>query len=230
MANIEIEQLKETPTIKNQDTSQMNFKIGENIMNQPSGRPILVKMDKFPDKYANTSPLGLLGFGFTTIFLSFHNVNLYNMNTMIIGTAIFYGGMAQFIAGTFEIRKGNTFSGTAFCSYGAFWLSFCTIICGPHIFGTVESVPKSTGMYLLFWCIFSGFMAFATLKHGHLTLKIIFITLTITLLILSLGDFTETKALTRVGGGLGLFCGGLALYTACAEVIDGEQGYTFMPI
>ena len=231
MANIEIEQLKENPTIKtNHDASHLNFNIGENAFNNPSGRPILVKMEKFPDKYANTSPLGLLGFGFTTIFLSFHNVNLYKMNTMVIGTAIFYGGIAQFVAGTFEIRKGNTFSGTAFCSYGAFWLSFCTLICGPHIFGIVESVPKSTGVYLLFWCIYTGFMAFATLKHGHLTLKIIFITLTIAFLILSLGDFTEKKAFTRLGGGLGLFCGILALYTACAEVIDGEQGYTFMPI
>ena len=233
MANVEIEQLKTQPTVNNnlENDSNVNFNVdANNILNQPGGRPILVKMDKFPDKYANTSPLGLLGFAFTTIYLSFHNVNLYPMNTMIIGTAIFFGGIAQFIAGTYEIRKGNTFSGTAFCSYGAFWLSFCTIICGPHVLGTVASVHKSTAVYLLFWCIFSGFMTFATLKHGHLTLKVIFLTLTITFLLLALADFTKSTALTRVGGAFGLLCGGLALYTACAEVIDGEQGYTFMPI
>ena len=111
-----------------------------------------------------------------------------------------------------------------------FWLSFYTIVCGPHIFGAVASVSKSTGVYLLFWCVFTGFMTFATLKHAHLTLKLIFLTLTLTFLLLSIAEFTESKTVTRVGGGLGLLCGGLALYTACAEVIDGEQGYTFMPI
>lgn len=238
MANIEIEQLKTQPDNNNNNTnhdgnSAANLNVTQTNLFNPRlhpEEPFLVKMDKFPEKYANTSPLGLLGFGMSTIFLSFSNVNLYHMNTMIIGTAIFYGGIAQFIAGTFEIRKGNTFSGTAFCSYGAFWLSFCTLVCGPHIFGITPSVPKSNGIYLLFWCIFTGFMTFATLKHGHLTLKLIFLTLTITFLLLSIADFTESKAVTRVGGGLGLFCGGLALYTACAEVIDGEQGYTFMPI
>ena len=239
MANIEIEKLKTEPNINNSinvtnpDGSTQNFNLN-NAYNpgkmQYSTEPFLVKMEKFPEKYANTSPLGLLGFAFSTIFLSFHNVNLYHMNTMIIGTGLFYGGLAQLIAGTFEIRKGNTFSGTAFCSYGAFWWSFCTIICGPYVFGTIASEPKSTACYLLFWCIFSGFMAVATLKHGHLTLKIIFISLTITFLFLSIADFTESKTLTRIGGGCGLFCGILALYTACAEVIDGEQGYTFMPI
>ena len=236
MTNIENEQLKTQPANNNANldgNSDFNLNIEQkNIFNNsmPSNQPFLVKMDKFPEKYANTSPLGLLGFGMSTIFLSFCNVNLYHMNTMIIGTGIFYGGIAQFIAGTFEIRKGNTFSGTAFCSYGAFWLSFCTIVCGPHFFGTVASVPKSTGVYLLFWSIFTGFMTFATLKHGHLTLKLIFLTLTITFLLLSIAEFTESEVMTRIGGGMGLLCGGLALYTACAEVIDGEQGYTFMPI
>jgi len=64
----------------------------------------------------------LIGFGFTTIMLSFANVNLFHLKSMIIGLGLFYGGMAQFVAGTYELKKGNTFSGTAFCSYGSFWL------------------------------------------------------------------------------------------------------------
>ena len=241
MAAIEIDKLKTDPNHIitnstnpiNPDISVQNFNLNNGLNPgalEYSSQPFLVKMEKFPEKYANTSPLGLLGFAFSTIFLSFHNVNLYHMNTMIIGTAIFYGGLAQFIAGTFEIRKGNTFSGTAFCSYGAFWWSFSTIICGPHILGAGASGHTSTACYLLFWCIFSGFMAFATLKHAHLTLKLVFLTLTLTFLMLALADFTESKTLTRIGGGCGLLCGGIAFYTACAEVIDGEQGYTFMPI
>ena len=234
MTNVENEKLKtqQVNTTNPDNSSYANIKLDtietDNI--KSSSQPMYVKMNNFPEKYANTSPLGLLGFGMSTIFLSFANVNVYHMNTMILGTAIFYGGIAQFIAGTFEIRKGNTFSATAFCSYGAFWLSFCTIICGPHVLQTVPSVSKSTGVFLLFWAIFTGFMTFATLKHGHVTLKLIFLSLTITFLLLSIAEFAESKVVTRIGGGVGLFCGLLALYTACAEVIDGEQGYTFMPI
>ena len=237
MTTKETEQLKTGPvsTINPDGTSALNFKGDVNnllSLDNPnkSPKPIQVKMINFPEKYANTSPLGLLGFGMSTIFLSFCNVNVYHMNTMIIGTAIFYGGIGQFIAGTFEIRKGNTFSGTAFCSYGAFWLSFATLLCGPHVLEAEGSVSKSTGVYLLFWAVFTGFMTFATLKHGHVTLKLIFLSLTLTFLLLSIAEFTESKVMTRIGGGVGLLCGALALYTACAEVIDGEQGYTFMPI
>ena len=187
-------------------------------------------MKKFPNKYSNTSPLGLIGFGFTTIALSFANVTLFELNSMIIGLGIFYGGMAQFVAGIYELKKGKTFSGTAFCSYGAFWLSFCTMVIGSPFLGVEPPDHKAEGIFLLFWAIFTGFMFLGTIKHGHITLKLIFFTLTITFLILSIGAFAESGVLTKIGGGFGFLCGGIAFYTAVAEVIDGEQGYTFMPI
>lgn len=189
-----------------------------------------VNIPNFPKKYANTSPLGLLSFSLTTIFLSFKNVGLYEMNSMIIGMGIFYGGITQFIAGTFEIRKKNTFGGTAFCSYGAFWLGFCTIVCGNFLYGTEVSNNKSTGTFLLFWFVFSAFMFFATLKNAHLTLKLIFASLSICLLLLSIGDYAEKEVVTKIGGYVGLVCGAIALYTGSAEVINEEFGSDLMPI
>ena len=187
-------------------------------------------MKKFPNKYSNTSPLGLIGFGFTTLMLSFANVTLFKLNSMIIGLGIFYGGMAQFVAGIYELKKGNTFSGTAFCSYGAFWLSFCTMVIGSPFLGVPPPDHKAEGIYLLFWAIFTGFMFLETIKHGHITLKLIFFTLAITFLILAIGAFAEKGVITKIGGGFGFVCGGIAFYTAVVEVINGEQGYTFMPI
>lgn len=198
------------------------------MMNNLPGQELIMK--KFPIKYSNTSPLGLIGFGFTTIMLSFANVTLFKLNSMIIGLGIFYGGMAQFVAGTYELKKGKTFSGTAFCSYGAFWLSFVTMAVGSSFLGVDPPDHKAEGIFLLFWAVFTGFMFIGTLKHGHITLKTVFLTLAITLLILSIGAFTESGTVTKVGGGFGFLCGGVAFYTAVAEVIDGEQGYTFMPI
>ena len=187
-------------------------------------------MKKFPSKYSNTSPLGLIGFGFTTLMLSFANVTLFKLNSMVIGLGIFYGGIAQFLAGMYELKKGNTFSGTAFCSFGAFWLSFCTMAIGSPFLGVPPPDHKAEGIYLLFWAIFTGFMFLGTIKHGHITLKLIFFTLAITFLILAIGAFAESSVLTKIGGGFGFVCGGIAFYTAVVEVINGEQGYTFMPI
>ena len=72
-------------------------------------------------------------------------------------------------------------------------------------------------------------MFIGTLK-AHLTIKLIFSTLFITLLLLAIGDYAENSVVTKVGGGVGLFCGVIAMYTGIAEVIDGELGYTLIPV
>src|SRR3981081_4755717 len=75
------------------------------------------------DTTGNPAPLGLLGFGMTTVLLNLHNAGFYELNSMILAMGICYGGTAQVIAGIMEWRKGNTFATTAFTSYGLFWLS-----------------------------------------------------------------------------------------------------------
>ena len=217
----------ENEKIKEEEKPQTHEDLETDLL---KGKEISIKIKENVDTYANTSPLGLIAFGMTTVMLSFHNVSAYDMNTMIIGMGFFYGGIVQLIAGIFEIKKSHTFGGTAFCSYGAFWLSFCFINFG-HLYTGIDPPNKNAlGTYLLFWFIFTGFMFFGTLKHGHLTLKMIFGSLGITLLFLSIGTYSEKKAIIKIGGYIGLLCGGCAIYTACAEIIDGEQGYTLMPI
>lgn len=210
----------------NKDDSSPNANLDIEI--HPSDQYVTIK--EFPDKYANTSPLGLLGFGMTTIMLSFANVGLYNVNAMIIGMGFFYGGISQFAAGIFEIKKGHTFAGSAFVSYGAFWLSFVVILVGPSLLNCEAANNNALGIFLLFWGIFTGFMFVGTLKHGHITLKLIFFTLALTFLFLSIGEFAKSHVITKIGGGIGLICGAIAIYTGCAEIIDIEQGYSFMPI
>src|SRR6201989_312194 len=83
------------------------------------------------DGTGNPAPLGLLGFGMTTVLLNLHNAGFYELNTMILAMGIFYGGVAQIIAGIMEWKKGNTFATTAFTSYGLFWLSLVGLIVLP---------------------------------------------------------------------------------------------------
>ena len=84
-----------------------------------------------PDKTGNPAPLGLMGFGMTTILLNLHNAGFIPLDSMILSMGIFYGGIAQVIAGIMEWKKGNTFAATAFTSYGMFWLSLVSLITLP---------------------------------------------------------------------------------------------------
>src|SRR6266404_1292996 len=85
-------------------------------------------MNESRDITGNPAPLGLLGFGMTTVLLNLHNAGFYELNAMILAMGICYGGIAQVIAGMMEWRKGNTFATTAFISYGLFWLSLVALI------------------------------------------------------------------------------------------------------
>ena len=89
------------------------------LMNEPT-------FTQIKDTTANPAPLGLLGFGMTTVLLNLHNAGFFELNGMILAMGICYGGLAQVIAGIMEWKKGNTFAATAFISYGFFWLSLVT--------------------------------------------------------------------------------------------------------
>src|SRR5664279_2788008 len=118
------------------------------------------------DSTANPAPLGLFGFGMTTILLNIHNAGFYELNAMILGMGIFFGGIAQIIAGIEEWKKNNTFGATAFTAYGAFWLTLVALILIPKTsFGAaLKSDETSMGFYLLVWGLFTLFMYVGTLK------------------------------------------------------------------
>src|SRR6478672_13686355 len=115
------------------------------------------------DMTGNPAPLGLLGFGMTTVLLNFHNAGFYEINTMILAMGVFYGGIAQIIAGIMEWKKGNTFATTAFTSYGLFWLSLVSSILLTKFGWSAPSNPIAMGWYLLAWGIFTGVMFIGTL-------------------------------------------------------------------
>ena len=129
--------------------------------NIASNQPIIIK-----DNTANPAPLGLLGFGMTTIFLNLHNAGIIELDSMILGMGIFMGGIAQIFAGLQEWKKNNTFGATAFTAYGSFWLSLVALWLIPNTsFGAAfKSSETAIAWYLLLWGVFTFFMFIATLK------------------------------------------------------------------
>jgi uncharacterized protein len=183
------------------------------------------------DNTGNPAPLGLLGFGMTTVLLNLHNAGLYELNSMIIGMGIFVGGIAQIIAGIEEWRKNNSFGATAFTAYGVFWITLVTIWLLPRTsFGEgMKPDEVSMGWFLLMWGIFTAFMFVGTLRLNR-ALQTVFGSLVILFLLLALGDFTGIKAIKTVAGIEGIFCGLSAIYTSAAQILNEVLGKAVLPL
>lgn len=181
------------------------------------------------NKLANPAPLGLMGFGMTTVLLNIHNAGFFPLGSMILAMGLCYGGLAQVIAGVLEYKKGNTFGLTAFTSYGFFWISLVVLLILPKM-GLADAPSREfMGCYLAMWGIFTGFMFIGTLKANR-ALQVIFSSLTLLFFLLAVGHFITNEALSRFAGWEGIFCGSSAIYLAMAEIINEQFGRTVLPI
>ncbi len=182
------------------------------------------------NELANPAPLGLMGFGMTTVLLNLHNAGFYALGPMILSMGIFYGGLAQIIAGIMEYKKGNSFGTLAFTSYGIFWWSlvFINLLPNTDLWATASGASE-IGTYLVMWGIFTLLMFFGTLKLNR-ALQVVFLTLTILFFLLAIGDFTGFTPITVIAGYEGILCGASAMYTSIAEILNSLYGRTILPI
>lgn len=182
------------------------------------------------DTTANPAPLGLLGFGMTTVLLNLHNAGFFEINSMILAMGIFYGGIAQIIAGIMEWRKGNTFATTAFTSYGLFWLSLVALIVLPKFGWAPKSDDTAMAAYLAMWGLFTAVMFIGTLRL-HIAGQVVFGSLTILFFLLAIGDYTNAgPGFKHFTGYEGIFCGFSAIYTGLAQVINELFGRVVLPL
>lgn len=184
---------------------------------------------RLADTTANPAPLGLCAFGLTTVLLNLANAGVYPLDAMILGMGICYGGLAQVLVGIMEWKKGNTFGTTAFTSYGFFWLSLAGIIMLPKL--GLGTAPGAVAMaaYLAVWGGFTGILFIGTLRLNR-ALQAVFLSLTILFFLLSLGDVTGSAGIKFIAGLEGILCGGLAIYTGLAQVLNEVYGKVVMPL
>jgi succinate-acetate transporter protein len=186
---------------------------------------------KLTDGTGNPAPLGLLGFGMTTILLNFHNAGFFPIDSMVLAMGIFFGGIAQIIAGTMEWKKGNSFATTAFISYGMFWLVLVGLILLPKSELGVVGPEKEMGMalFLILWGVFTLVMFKGTF-YLNKALQFVFGTLTTLFFLLAIGDATGSIEITRLAGWLGIVCGGAAMYTGLAQILNELAGSEVWPL
>lgn len=186
---------------------------------------------KIRDLTANPAPLGLMGFGMTTVLLNIHNAGFYPMNAMILSMGFFYGGLAQIIAGIMEWRKGNTFGTTAFTSYGLFWLTLVAIVMLPktEIYSGFATASFPFAAYLFMWGLFTLVMFIGTLK-GSKALSVVFLALAILFFLLAVGNYPGNPAILTLAGYEGIFTGLAAIYTALGQVLNEAYGKKIVPL
>lgn len=182
---------------------------------------------------ADPVPVGIAGFGMTTFILSCVNAGFFGgaaAAPMVLGLAIFYGGLVQLLAGMWAFRRGETFVAVAFCSYGGgFWLSyfFLSYVIAPHLPASVAG--NAVGLYLLGWLIFTFYMTIAALRTNAAVLAV-FVTLTATYLLLVLAELgINPSDLQPIAGYVGITCGVTAWYVAFAHVANATFGRELIP-
>lgn len=180
-------------------------------------------------KLANPAALGLGGFALTTFILNVVNSGLISADNlgMVLPIGIFYGGLAQFCAGMWEFKRGDTFGATCFSSFGAFWIGIATMVILEST-GVISPVPRE-GMAVLFiaWGIFTAYATIASLRVNRAVTSI-FVTLTILFFMLAAGEWNVT--VHKIAGYEGILCALIAWYTSAAVLINTLFGREIMPL
>lgn len=181
------------------------------------------------DTSANPAPLGLLAFGLTTVLLNLHNAGIFEMNSMILAMGIFYGGIAQIIAGIMESKKNNTFGFVAFVSYGSFWLTLVALIVIPKFGWVAAASPAAMIAYLIMWGIFTTLLFFGTLRISR-ALQFVFATLAILYFLLAYGESEAGASIKTFTGYEGIVCGASAIYAGIGALLNEVFGKTILPL
>jgi succinate-acetate transporter protein len=182
---------------------------------------------------ADPGPLGLAAFALTTFVLSFFNSGLVNEKgvPIVLGLALAYGGIAQLLAGMWEFRTGNTFGATAFTSFGAFWISFWAFeqFYAKGLESNATTLGNSVGLYLIAWGIFTAYMFIASLRVS-VAVAVVFALLTVTFILLGIGDASASKGVTHAGGYFGIATAIAAWYASFAAVTNSTFGRIILPV
>lgn len=180
-------------------------------------------------RLANPAALGLGGFAMTTFILNIVNAGLLSADSlgMVLPVGLFYGGLAQFCAGMWEVRRGDTFGATAFGSFGAFWIALGTMIILQNGGLLPEVPPAGMAVFLIAWGIFTGYMTIASFRVAWGIVSV-FVTLTILFFLLAVGEFYPTVA--TIAGYVGILTALCAWYCSASIVIESTFGRPILPI
>ena len=181
------------------------------------------------DTSADPAPLGMMGFGVTTLLLDLQHAGFVAKGSLCLAVGIAFGGLAQLVAGFMEWRKKNTFGTVAFVAYGLFWLSLAALLVAPRLGLSAAADRAGMAAYLFVWGLFTVVMSIATVRMSRAVMGVFF-ALTILFFLLAFADATGSATLERVAGVEGILCGLGAVYVGAAQVLNEVFGRTVLPL
>ncbi len=181
------------------------------------------------DHTANPAPLGLCAFGTTTILLSLWNAGIIGISSPILAMAIFYGGIAQIIAGLMEWKKNKDFGFLTFVSFGFFWMTFAGVLMLPVLGLAAAPKPVDLAAFLAVWGIVALGLLVCTLKM-HRSLQVTVLAVFLLIVILVAAELTGSGLIKLAGGVMGIIAGGLALYIGIGQVVNEVHNRKVFPV
>jgi succinate-acetate transporter protein len=180
---------------------------------------------------ADPGPLGLAAFAMTIFVWSIYNANLVNTggSAVVLGLALAYGGIALLLAGMWEFRTGNTFGAVAFCSFGAFWISFFVLSQFEAKAIPAAQLNNALAVYLYGWGIFTGYMLIASMRTTA-AVALVFALLTATFFLLAIGHSGTNSDVIHAGGWVGIATAIASWYASMAAVVNSTFGRVVMPV
>jgi succinate-acetate transporter protein len=181
-------------------------------------------------RVADPAPLGLAAFAMTTFALSIGNTNVWGPGAKAaLALALVYGGGAQLLAGMWEFVRKNTFGAVAFTSFGAFWIAYYVFVkfVAPGI--SAADLPVAVGVFLLGWTIFTAYMTVASFRVSGAVVAV-FVLLTATFVLLTIGAFQSSVNLTKAGGWVGIATAVAAWYASFAGVVNETFRKPVIPV
>ncbi|BEI82353.1 hypothetical protein CcaverHIS002_0302210 [Cutaneotrichosporon cavernicola] len=234
--------INSTEDLKNQEAAghNPNFQGGQGVSRfiTPGGHPMDTSQPAFPvfhRKFANPAPLGLMAFGGTTVLLSLYNLSARSVHTpnVLVGVAMFYGGMCQIVCGILEWACGNSFGTCAFTGYGAFWMSWAAIQIPwfgiKSAYTDKNELAQAIGLYLIVWGLVTCCLTICLLRSS-IALVFVFSVIAVAFFALGAADMTGKMALVKVGGVFGMLGGLGAMYVAVAGLLTNDTSFFTIPI
>ncbi|KAF8967496.1 GPR1/FUN34/yaaH family-domain-containing protein [Flammula alnicola] len=183
---------------------------------------------KAPSRIANPGPAGIFSFASTTFLLSMYNLHARDIHTpnVVVGMAIFSGGLVQFMAGMWEFPRGNVFGATGtILTYAAFWMSYGTILIPSSGILTAYKDPtelsSALGLYLITWFMVT-IMFIIPILHRNMSFIILLSILAITFALLAAAEFTGKASIGKAGGFTGVITAFIAYYVGISELLEAD--------
>ena len=172
---------------------------------------------------ADAGPLGYLALGLTLLAYGVLSTGILSGAGVkdAVSLAHLLGGLTLFVAGLWQLRSGDGFTGTAFTGLGAFWAAWSS---------AGGSGKDAAGLFLLLWALLALTLTLASWSGSGLLGRAVYGLLTLSLLLGAVAAFADSGGLGKVSGWVAAVSGLAAWYSATASLTNGSGGRIALPV